>query len=137
MFDYRTNIVCAVKNELQLAYLTDEELKALLNDDSLPLSQQIEVLDERRHRAAVRRKAEEMVGLVATVPVMAALDDSADMVCKAQAWLDRAKWARSKAVQAALAAGYSVRTVAEIARVAPSTALRLGSQELPAEPPPA
>lgn len=126
--------MCAVKNELQLADLTDEELKALLNDDSLPLSQQIKVLDERRHRAAVRRKAEEIAELVATVPVMAALDDSAEMVRKAQAWLDRAKWARSKAVQAALAAGYSVRTTAEIARIAPSTALRIGSQVLPAEP---
>lgn len=137
MFDYRTVIVCAVKNELQLAYLTDEELKALLNDDSLPLSQQIKVLDERRHRAAVRHKAEQVAELVATVPVIADLDDSAEMVRKAQAWLDRAKWVRAKAVQSALAADYSLRTVAEIARVAPSTALRLGSQELPAEPPPA
>lgn len=122
-------------NDLQVANLTDEELKALLNDDSLPLSQQIRVLDERRNRAAVRRKAEEMADLVATVPVMAALDDSAEMVLKAQAWLERAKWARAKAVKAALAAGYSVRTTAEIARVAPSTALRVGSQELPVEPP--
>ncbi|MDE0236703.1 MAG: hypothetical protein OXN95_05710 [bacterium] len=126
-----------MKNELPLADLTDEELKALLNDDNLPLSQQIQVLDERRHRAAVRRKAEEVAELIATVPVMAALDDSAEMVRKAQALLDRAKWERSKAVQAALAAGYSVRTVAEIARIAPSTALRLGSQKLTAEPPPA
>ena len=126
-----------MKNASQLADLSDEELKALLNDDSLPLSQQIKVLDERRHRAAVRRKTEEMAELVATVPVMAALNDSAEMVRKAQAWLDRSKWARSKAVQAALAAGYSVWTTAEIARIAPSTALRLGSQNLPAEPPPA
>ena len=121
---------------MQLADLTDEELKALLNDDSLPLAEQIKVIDERGHRAAVRRRAEEMAELVATVPAMAALDDSAEMVCKAQAWLDRAKWARAKAVRGALAAGYSVRTVAELARIAPSTALRLGSQELPAEPPP-
>lgn len=124
-----------MKNDLQLADLTDEELKALLNDDSLPLPQQIRVLDERRHRAAERRRAEEIADLVAAVPVMAALDESAEMVRKAQDWLDRAKWVRAKAVQAALAAGYSVRTVAEIARIAPSTALRLGSQELPAEPP--
>ena len=126
-----------MKNELQFADLTDEELKALLNDDSLPLSQQIKVLDERRHRAAVRRKAEEIAELVATVPVMAALDDSAEMVRKAQAWLNRAKWVRAKAVQSALASNYSLRTVAEIARIAPSTALRIGSQKLSAEPPPA
>ena len=55
----------------------------------------------------------------------------------ARAWLDRAKWVRAKAVKSALAADYSLRTVAEIARVAPSTVLRIGSQELPAEPPPA
>ena len=122
---------------MPLADLADEELKALLNDDSLPLAEQIQVLDERRHRAAVRRKAEEMAELVATVTVMTALDDSAELVRKAQGWLDRAKWVRAKAVQSALAAGYSLRTVAEIARIAPSTALRLGSQELPAEPPPA
>ncbi|WP_419929628.1 hypothetical protein [Candidatus Poriferisocius sp.] len=122
-------------NTLQLADLSDDELRALLNDESLPLAQQIKVLDERRHRAAVRRKVEEMAELVATVPVMAALDDSAQMVWKAQAWLDRTKWVRSKAVKSALAAGYSVRTVAEVARVAPSTALRIGSQEVAAEPP--
>ncbi|MXW42060.1 MAG: hypothetical protein F4138_03225 [Acidimicrobiia bacterium] len=104
-----------MKNDLQLADLTDEELKTLLNDDGLPLSQQIRVLDERRCRAAVRRKAEEMAELVTTVPVMAALDDSAELVRKAQAWLDRAKWVRAKAVQTALAAGYSVRTVAQVA----------------------
>lgn len=126
-----------MKDALHLGDLTDEELKALLNDDSLPLARQIIVLDERRHRAAERRKAEEIAELVATVPVMAALDDSAEMVRKAQALLDRAKWARSKAVQAALTAGYSVRTTAEIAQVAPSTALRLSSRKLPAEPPPA
>lgn len=126
----------AVKNDLQLAELSDERLRELLNDDSLPLSQQIRVLDERRRRAAVRRKAEEMADLVATVPVMAALADSAEMVGKAQAWLDRAKWVRSKAVKSALAAGYSVRITAEVARVAPSTALRIGSEELAGEPPP-
>lgn len=126
-----------MKNGAHLADLTDEELRALLNDDSLPLAQQIRVLDECRHRAAVRRKAEEMADLVATVPAMAALADSAEMVRKTQSWLDRTKWARARAVQAALAAGYSVRTVAEIAQVAPSTALRLGAEELGAEPPPA
>jgi len=126
-----------VENAQRLANLTDEELRALLNDDSLPLSKQIKVLDERRHRAAVQRRAEELAELVATVPMIAALDDSAEMVHKAQAWLDRAKWVRAKAVQAALAAGYSVRTVAEFARVAPSTALRIGSEELAPEPPPA
>lgn len=135
MFVHRTTIVCAVTNAPQLADLTDEELRALLNDESLPLAQQIIVLDERRHRAAERRKAEEMAELVATVPVMAALDDSAEMVRKAQAWLDRAKWARAKAVQSAIAADYSLRTVAEIARIAPSTALRIGSQDVAAEPP--
>lgn len=126
-----------MKNDAHLADLTDEELRALLNDDSLPLAQQIRVLDECRHRAAVRRKAEEMADLVATVPAMAALADSAEMVRKTQAWLDRTKWARARAVQAALAEGYSVRTVAEIAQVAPSTALRLGAEELGAEPSPA
>ena len=125
-----------MKNNLDLADLTDEELKALLNDDNLPLSQQIRVLDERRRRAAVRRRAEEMAELVETVPVMTALDDSAEMVRKTQAWLDRAKWARSKAIRAALAAGYSVRTTAEVARIAPSTALRIGSEEPASEPPP-
>lgn len=78
-----------------------------------------------------------MAELVATIPVMAALDDSAEMVREAQGWLDRAKWVRAKAVQSALAAGYSVRTTAEIAQVAPSTVLRLGSQELPSDLPPA
>lgn len=125
-----------MKNATQLADLSDDELKALLNDDSLPLSQQIRVLDERRRRAAVQRKAEEMADLVATVPVMTSLADSAEMVGKAQAWLDRAKWVRSKAVKSALAAGYSVRITAEVARVAPSTALRIGSEELASEPPP-
>ena len=133
---YQTTMVCAVTNISQLADMTDAELRALLNDDSLPLAQQILVLDERRQRAAVRRRAEEMAELVATIPVMAALDDSAEMVRKAQARLDRAKQVRAKAVRAALAAGCSVRTTAEIARVAPSTALRIGSGELPAEPPP-
>ena len=123
-------------NTLQLADMTDAELRALLNDDDLPLAQQIQVLDERRHRAAVRRRAEEMAELVSTVPVMAALDDSAEMVRKAQARLDRAKQVRARAVQAALAAGFSVRTTAEVARVAPSTALRIGSEEPVGEPPP-
>ena len=126
-----------VENTPRLADLTDDELRALLNDDSLPLPQQIKVLDERRHRAAVRHRAQEMAELVATVPVMAALDESAEMVHKAQAWLDRAKWVRAKAVQSAVAAGYSLRTVAEVARVAPSTVMRLSAQELLAEPPPA
>ena len=133
---YRTPIVCVVKNASQLADLSDEELKVLLNDDSLPLSQQIRVLDERRHRATARRKAEEMAELVATVPIMTALADSAEKVGKAQAWLDRAKWVRSKAVKSALAAGYNVRITAEVARIAPSTALRIGSEELASEPPP-
>lgn len=134
---YRTVIVFAVENASQLADLTDEELKALLNDDSLPLSRQIEVIDERRRRAAERRKAEEMAELVATVPVIAALADSAETVREAQAWLDQAKRARAEAVQVALAAGYSVRTVADIAHIAPSTALRLGSLDLAVESPPA
>ena len=112
-----------------MADLSDEELRALLNDDSLPLAQQIQVLDERRRRAAVRRRAEELVELVATVPVMAALDESAEMVRRAQARLDRAKQVRATAIRSALAAGYSVRTTAEVARVAPSTALRIGAEE--------
>ena len=132
MFGRRIAIVYVVDNASELADLTDEELRALLNDDSLSLARQIRVLDERRHRAAARRKAEEMAELVATVPVMAALHDSAEIVRKAQTRLDQAKRARAEAVQAALAAGYNVRTTAEIAQVAPSTALRLGSQELPA-----
>ncbi len=135
MFVYRTPIVWLVKNATHLADLSDDELRALLNDDSLPLSQQIKILDGRRLRAAVRHKAEEMAELVETVPVMAALDESAEMVGKAQAWLDRAKWVRSKAVKSALAASYSVRITAEVARVAPSTALRIGSEELASEPP--
>jgi len=63
---------------------------------------------------------------------MAALHDSAEIVRKAQTRLDQAKRTRAEAVQAALAAGYNVRTTAEIAQVVPSTVLRLGSQELPA-----
>lgn len=124
-----------MKNASGLAGLTDEGLKGLLNDESLSLARQLQVLDELSRRAAVRRKAEEMAELVSTVPVMAALDESAEMVREAQAWLDRAKWVRARAVQSALAAGYSLRTVAEIARMAPSSVLRVGSQELPAEPP--
>lgn len=133
MFAYRTATVCAVENVSPLADLADEALRELLNDDSLPLARQIEAIDERRRRAALRRKAEEMAELAATVPVIATLADSAETVREAQTRLDRAKGERAKAVQAALAAGYSIRTVADIARVAPSTALRLGSQELAVE----
>jgi len=89
-----------------------------------------EVLDELSRRAAVRHKAAEMADLVATVPAMAALGDSAEMVRQAQLRLDQAKGVRANAVQAALAAGYSVRTVAEIAHIAPSTALRISSRQL-------
>jgi len=60
MFGRRMAIVYVVDDASELADLTDEELRALLNDDSLPLARQIRVLDERRHRAAERRKAEEM-----------------------------------------------------------------------------
>ena len=127
----------AVKDALELADLTDEELRGLLGDESVSLARQIRVLDVLSRRAAVRRKAEELAELVETVPVMAALDDSAEMVRRAQAWLDRAKWVRAKAVQSALADGHSLRTVAEIARIAPSTALRVSSLELPAVSPPA
>lgn len=42
---------------------------------------------------------------MATIPVMAALDDSAELVREAQAWLDRAKWVRAKAVQGVVVVG--------------------------------
>ena len=73
----------------------------------------------------------------AAVPVVADLADGAAMARKARARLDRVKWMRFKAVQSALAAGYSIRRVAEVARIVPSSAMRLGSEELPAGPPPA
>lgn len=73
---------------------------------------------------------------MATVPVLAALGDSAEIVRQAQVRLDQAKRVRAHAVQAALAEGYSVRTVAHIAHMAPSTTLRIRSQRLAAEPPP-
>lgn len=129
-------MVCAVGNASKLGGLADVELRGLLDDESLSLARQLEVLDELSRRALARRKAEETAELVAAVPVMAALDDSAEMVRKAQAQLDRAKQVRAEAVRAALAEGYSVRTVAEVARVAPSTALRLGSEDLAGEPSP-
>ncbi len=126
-----------VSKAAQLGDLSDEELKELINDDSLSLARQIKVLDEMGRRATARRRTLELAELVASVPVMSALDDSAEMVREAQAWLDRAKWMRATAVQSAIAAGYSLRTIAEIARVAPSTAMRLGAEQLPTEPPPA
>ena len=102
----------------------------LLGYESPSSARQLEVLDELSRRTAVRHKAEEMADLVATVPVLAALGDSAEMVRQAQVRLDQAKRVRANAVQAALAEGYSVRTVAHIARMAPSTALRIRSQQL-------
>ena len=125
-----------MENVSQVADLTEDDLKGLLNDQSVTLAHQVEILNEFSRRAAFRRKAEEVAELVATDPVMAALDRSAEMVREAQAWLDHAKWVRAKAVQSALAANYTLRTVAEVARVAPSTAMRLGAQEHSGEPPP-
>ena len=130
-------MVCAMKNEGPLTDLGDDELRAQLDDDSLSLARQLRVLDELSRRATARKRVLELAELVATVPVMSALDDSAEMVREAQAWLQRAKWTRARAVQSAIASGYSLRTVAEIARVAPSTAIRLRDEELPDEPPPA
>ena len=123
-------------NAPQLADLTTEALKGLLGDESLSWGRQREVLDELSRRAAIRHKAEKMADLMATVPALAALGDSAEMVRQAQVRLDQAKWVRANAVQAALAEGYSVRVVAEIAQVAPSTALRIRSEQLTDEPPP-
>ena len=123
-------MVCGVGNASRLADVSTEELKGLLGDESMSLAREREVLDELSRRAAVRHKAAQMADLVATVPALAALDDSAEMVRQAQARLDQAKGVRANAVQAALAEGYSVRTVAEIAHIAPSTALRISSQQL-------
>ena len=123
-------MACGVENASGLAEVSTEELKTLLGDENMSSAREREVLDELSRRAAVRHKAEEMAGLVATVPALAALDDSAEMVRQAQARLDQAKAVRANAVQAALAAGYSLRTVAEIAHIAPSTALRISSQQL-------
>jgi len=125
-----------VGNQSQLADLTTEALTALLDDESLSSARQREVLDELSRRAAARHKAEEIADLVATVPVLAALGDSAEGVRQALVRLDQAKRVRASAVQAALAEGHSVRTVADIAQMAPSTALRIRSQHLTAEPPP-
>ncbi|MDE0493119.1 MAG: hypothetical protein OXH54_04220 [Acidimicrobiaceae bacterium] len=60
-----------------------------------------------------------MADLVATVQTLAALGDSAEFMREAQSWLDQAKWVRARAVQTVLSEGYSVRTVAGIAQVAP------------------
>ena len=117
-------------NASRLADVSTEELKALLGDESMSLVREREVLDELSRRAAMRHRAEEMADLVATVPALAALGDSAEMVHRAQVRLDQAKRVRANAVRAALAGGYSVRTVAEIAHVAPSTALRISSRQL-------
>ena len=124
-----------MKNAALLAELTDHELTDLLSGDSLSLARQLRVLDELSSRAAARKRAEELAEMIAAVPVMAALDESAEMVQEAQARLEGVKWIRAKAVQSAIAAGYSLRTVSEVARIAPSTALRLRDEQLPAEPP--
>jgi len=113
-----------------LADVSTEELKTLLSDQSMSSAREREVLDELSRRAAMRHKAAETADLVATVPALAASGDSAEMVRQAQARLDHAQGVRANAVQAALAAGYSLRTVAEIAHIAPSTAVRIGSQQL-------
>ena len=123
-------------NPSQLADLPTDELTGLLDNESLSSARQREVLDELSRRAAARHQAEEMAELVATVPVLAALGDSAEGVRQAQVRLDHAKRVRAGAVAAALSEGYSVRTVADIAQVAPSTALRIRSQQLTAESPP-
>ena len=68
-----------------LSELDDEELRLLLNDDRLPLSQQIKVIDERRRRAAERRKEEELAELVASSAALGELDDAARQVADAQA----------------------------------------------------
>ena len=135
MFECRTASVPEVANPSWLADLTSEELTGLLGDESLSSARHRDVLDELSRRAAARHKAEEITELVATVPVLAALGDSAETVHEAQVRLDQAKRVRANAVQAALAEGYSVRTVADIAKMAPSTALRIRSQQITAEPP--
>jgi len=136
MFERRTASVPVVGTPSQPVDLSTEALTALLGDESLPAARHREVVDELSRRAAARHKAEEMADLVATVPTLAALGNSAEFVREAQSWLDQAKWVRARAVQAALGEGYSVRTVADIAQMAPSTALRIHSQHLTAEPPP-
>ncbi len=136
MFERRTASVPVVGTPSQPVDLSTEALTALLGDESLPAARHREVVDELSRRAAARHKAEEMADLVATVPTLAALGNSAEFVREAQSWLDQAKWVRARAVQAALGEGYSVRTVADIAQMAPSTALRIRSQHLTAEPPP-
>lgn len=135
-FGCRTASVPVVGNPSQLADLSTEALTGLLGDESLSSARHRDVVDELSRRAAARHKAEEMAELVATVPTLAALGDSAEFVREAQSWLDQAKWVRAHAVQAALDEGYSVRTVADIAQIAPSTALRIRSQHLTTEPPP-
>ena len=80
MFECRTGIVPAVGNPSQLSDLSTEALTGLLGDESLSWGRRREVLDELSRRAAIRHKAEEMADLVATVPVLAALGDSAETV---------------------------------------------------------
>ena len=125
-----------VGNPSQPADLSTEELTGLLGDESLSSGRQREVLDELSRRAAIRHRAEEMADLVATVPALATLGDSAEFVREAHSWLDQAKWVRAHAIQAALDEGYSVRTVAHTAQMAPSSVLRIRCQQLTAEPPP-
>ena len=97
-------MVCGVGNASRLADVSTEELKGLLSDESVSLVREREVLDELSRRAAVRHKAAGMADLVATVPALAVLGDSAEMVRQAQVRLDQAKGVRANAVQAALAA---------------------------------
>ncbi|MDE0665899.1 MAG: hypothetical protein OXH67_09910 [Acidimicrobiaceae bacterium] len=125
-----------MRNPSRLADLSTEALTGLLGDESLSSERHRDVLDELSRRAAARHKAEETADLMATVPTLAVLGDSAEAVRQAQVRLDQAKRVRARAVQAALGEGYSLRTVADIAQMAPSTALRIRSQQLTAEPPP-
>ena len=123
--------------KVDLAELGDDELRDLLNDDSLPLARQLKVLDEQTRRATARLQAERLAELVAANPVLADLESTAETVREVQGWLEQAKWDRARAVRAALDAEFSLRTVASIARVAPSTVKRLRDEQLPPEPPPA
>ncbi|MDE0118003.1 MAG: hypothetical protein OXT07_15475 [bacterium] len=119
----------------ELSELDDEELRLLLNDDRLPLSEQLEVIDERRRRAALRRREEELAELVASSAALGELDEAARLVADAQARLDEARRFRHICAQAAFDEGHTLGAVAEVARVARSTAMRL-RDEPPGPPAP-
>lgn len=109
----------------ELSELDDKELRFLLNDDRLPLSEQIRVLDERRRRAAELRREEELAELVASSAALGELEEAARLVADAQARLDEARRYRHICAQAAFDEGHTVVAVAQVARVARSTAMRL------------